>query len=244
MSILSLPEAAFTNEEQRSSFPIEVHASSAAVTVPKGIDTLDGFLRWVWSDEFPESCKATFVGNEAFIDMSPENYATHNSLKAEIYSVLGTLIRRTKIGRFVVDDMIFVNRDANISTEPDAAFVSFESIQTGRARFEANLHGTPMMELHGTPDLVVEIVSPSSVRKDTVRLPVAYYNAGIPEFWLIDVRDQTIRFDIHRRGDSAYEVVAAVDDWRESRVLGRRFRIERFKDQAGLWDYILHVDPT
>ncbi len=38
----------------------------------------------------------------------------------------------------------------------------------------------------GVPSLVVEILSPSSRRADTVTKRAAYARAGVPEYWLID----------------------------------------------------------
>lgn len=46
--------------------------------------------------------------------------------------------------------------------------------------------------LRGIPDLVVEIVSPSSGRRDRMLKLALYAKAGVPEFWLVDPRAQTI----------------------------------------------------
>ena len=54
------------------------------------------------------------------------------------------------------------------------------------------------MELEG-PDLVVEIVSDSSVTKDTQRLPLSYWQAGVTEYWLVDVGGERLSFQIYSR---------------------------------------------
>jgi Uma2 family endonuclease len=41
-------------------------------------------------------------------------------------------------------------------------------------------------------DLVVEIVSPDDVERDTVIKRVDYANAGIPEYWSVNPTEQTI----------------------------------------------------
>jgi Uma2 family endonuclease len=56
--------------------------------------------------------------------------------------------------------------------------------------------GGDYIEILGSPDLVVEIVSDSSVRKDTTLLRDAYWKAGVREYWLFDARGAEIRFDI------------------------------------------------
>jgi Uma2 family endonuclease len=45
----------------------------------------------------------------------------------------------------------------------------------------------------GAPDLVVEVLSKSTLRRDrTVKLS-AYRDAGVPEVWLVDPRDRTVQ---------------------------------------------------
>jgi Uma2 family endonuclease len=231
-------------EHTQSSRVAEITGTRDTVSIPASAWTLKGFLAWVWSDTFPSYCHATFAGGELFIDMSPENYGTHNAVKGELYAVIGTLVRKHKLGRSISRNMLYVDEQADISTEPDAAFLSWETLRSKKARFEANLHGTPMMELHGTPDWVAEIVSPSSIRKDTVRLRELYHRAGIAEYWLVDVRGKDISFQILRHTAKDYVAVEPVDGWLTSIVFGKRFRLERFRDPVGMWDYTLHVDPA
>lgn len=47
-------------------------------------------------------------------------------------------------------------------------------------------------EVVGAPDLVVEIISPSSRSTDRIRKAVAYADAGVPEYWLVDPTDRTV----------------------------------------------------
>ena len=199
---------------------------------------------WVHSELFPSGCQATYSNGEVFIDMSPENFETHNALQTVLSVGLAGFIRRENLGRFISDGMLLVNEDAELSTEPDAAFVSWETIRTQRAHFEANLQGTPMMELHGTPDCVIEIVSPSSVRKDTVQLRAAYHRAGVTEYWLMDALREPLDFQILWYTPTEYLPVEPVAGWLISPGFGRRLRLERFRDPVGMWDYTLHMVPV
>ena len=63
-------------------------------------------------------------------------------------------------------------------------------------------------------DLVVEVVSPDNPDRDLVEKRADYAEAGIPEYWIADPRDETIRVlslrgsgyvehDVYRRGDTA-----------------------------------------
>ncbi len=44
----------------------------------------------------------------------------------------------------------------------------------------------------GAPDLIIEIISPSSSRHDRVRKFNKYLESGVREYWLVDPRDKTV----------------------------------------------------
>ncbi|MCD8104179.1 MAG: Uma2 family endonuclease [Lachnospiraceae bacterium] len=55
--------------------------------------------------------------------------------------------------------------------------------------------------VYGAPDLVVEIVSPSSERKDHIIKLAKYINAGVREYWIVDLRqEKVIVYDIEHDG--------------------------------------------
>jgi Uma2 family endonuclease len=95
------------------------------------------------------------------------------------------------------------------------------------------------MEIVGSPDMVSEIVSDSSVTKDTRELLSAYHRARIREYWLIDARGDHIQFQILHWRKSAYALSVAEDDWQRSRVFGRSFRLTRKQDRSGMYKYKL-----
>jgi Uma2 family endonuclease len=46
--------------------------------------------------------------------------------------------------------------------------------------------------IFGAPDFVLEVISPSSVRKDAVIKMRKYKEAGVREFWLIDPKEKVL----------------------------------------------------
>src|SRR5262245_43408379 len=167
------------------------------VKVPASAHHLDGFRAWSHSPEFPEFGRVTYLNGEVILDMSGEELETHAKIKGEIYLALGNLNRETQLGVFYPDGTQLVNAAADLSCIPDSVFVTWDSLRSGRARLvPREREPGQFIELDGTPDLVVEIVSDSSVEKDTVRLRHAYHRAGIPEYWLIDARRAAINFQI------------------------------------------------
>jgi Uma2 family endonuclease len=149
------------------------------------------------------------------------------------------------LGEVYIDRARISNPGADLSVEPDVVVVFWETLDSGRLRYIPAASGEPdrYIEMEGAPDLVVEIVSNSSERKDLVRLPPLYAAAGIPELWLVDVRKKAIRFEIRSLGPDGYETVdPGVEGWRSSPRLGRRFRLARQEMRPGRWIYRLEQD--
>lgn len=94
------------------------------------------------------------------------------------------------------------------------------------------------VEIEGPPDLIVEVVSDSTIRKDTIRLPRAYFEAGVKEFWLADGRKEDLTFVIHSRSESGFSPVQSdAEGFQASTVLGQSFRLDRSRDRLGAWQY-------
>jgi Uma2 family endonuclease len=62
--------------------------------------------------------------------------------------------------------------------------------------------------VRGRPDLVVEVVSPSSQRYDRVTKLRWYAQLGIPEYWLVDAAARTLERLVLR--DGAYVIAASL----------------------------------
>jgi Uma2 family endonuclease len=212
------------------------------LTVPPSAFTLSGFRAWVKADDFPECVRVTFIDGEIYLDMSNEELETHVAVKGEITRVLSTLVRNSKLGKYYGDGVLVTNEAANVSSNPDALFLSWEAIESKRVKLisRAGEEGQ-YTEIEGTPDWVLEVVSASSVRKDTRRLREAYHRAGIPEYWLIDARGQEIVFQVLHRRKNGYAAAPNREGWQRSRVFGQSFRLVREHDRAGMWEYTLET---
>ena len=135
--------------------------------------------------------------------------------------------------------MLVTNVQAEISTEPDAMFCSYETLQAGLIRLPG---GEQSLELEGTPDMTLEVVSKTSVQKDTVVLREQYWQAGVKEYWLVDSRAEQPTLDILRHTPKGY--VAARNQsggWLKSAVFAKSFRLTQHIDQVGIVDYRLEV---
>ena len=150
------------------------------------------------------------------------------------------MIDESDKGVFLPDGAHLTNLTADISGNPDGVYVSHEAFQTGRVtRVEGKSGGC--VELEGTPDMVLEVISDSSVNKDTNVLHAAYALAGIREYWLADAREEILRFEIFRLTAKGYVASRKQDGWIKSPVFGRSFRLTESEDRSGNPKYTLEV---
>jgi len=106
--------------------------------------------------------------------------------------------------------------------EPDVFFLS-----------ESRLTSLDEQRFTGAPDLVVEVVSPGSVREDRVRKFTEYELAGVREYWLVDPRPHQRTVECYRR--DAAGLFAPVDVTEDGRLCSAVL----IYDGAPFW---LHVD--
>jgi Putative restriction endonuclease len=120
-------------------------------------------------------------------------------------------------------------------------FVSHAAFADGRVTQMAGKE-SGLVELEGTPDVVVEVVSDSSEKKDNQTLFEAYYEAGILEYWLVDARGEEIEFHIYyKRGSKRYTATKPQSVWVKSVAFSKSFRLIRGVDATGNPEFTLEV---
>ncbi|MAT70509.1 MAG: hypothetical protein CMJ58_13410 [Planctomycetaceae bacterium] len=216
------------------------YLTAPVIVIPQTRMTIDDFREWVYSEDFPERGRVTYVQGRVTVDMSPERVDLHTKIKGEISFVITGLVKAAGLGEFFPDGAWFTNRDAGVSHEPDAAFASWDTLKSGRLAPPADrANDDRYIELVGAPDWICEIVSDSSVDKDTRQLLDAYHRAGIREYWLIDARGEEINFQLLLHREGGYEPAVANDGWVYSPVFQREFKLSRRRNPLGRWQYDL-----
>jgi Uma2 family endonuclease len=207
------------------------------------IRNLAEFRQWALSDAFPERGRIDYIAGRIEVDMSPEDFFTHGTLKTRVAAEISDRVEELDLGHTLIAETRVSSVPGDVSAEPDVVVITHEAFDAGRVTLVPKASGEPdrFVEVEGGPDLVVEIVSDSSVKKDTKRLPRAYFAAGVRELWLIDARGKELVFQIHRRGASGFEAVD-IDDagYQRSEVLDAAYLLERSRHQRGHWIYRLH----
>lgn len=205
------------------------------VEIPGDVRSLADFRRWALSDDFPDRGRIDFIAGNVEVDMSPESIFSHGTLKGTVYARLLGLVERGDLGYLLTDRTRVSSVEGDLSVEPDVVFLSHKALDSGRVRLVPKSGPTEdYIEIEGPPDLIIEIVSDSSVGKDTRRLPAAYAKAGVREFWLADARRDPLVFQIHHlAGDRYVAAEPDADGFQPSGVFGRRFRLQAERDRRG-----------
>ena len=116
--------------------------------------------------------------------MVPAPNTKHQKVSAEIYAQLRQFINDRALGTLLYAPYDVVLSDTDV-VQPDLLFVSREREHTITAE-----------NAQGAPDLVVEILSPSTAEQDRGKKRALYGRHGVTEYWLVDPVAETIQ--IHR----------------------------------------------
>jgi Uma2 family endonuclease len=161
-------------------------------------------------------------------------------VKSEFNRVLGQLERKLGIGYFIPDGLRVLQPNTDLSAIPDGTFILYRSIRQGRVHLVPGAE-EGYVRVEGGPDMVLEVVSTSSARKDKVLQRQLYWGAGVREYWIADARRRPLTFEILRHTSKGYVPVPGVRGWFASAVFGKSFRLTQRPDPLGNSDYRLGV---
>jgi Uma2 family endonuclease len=122
----------------------------------------------------------------------------HERIVAALITFLSTWAWARKAGQ-VVGSGYKVRSDDRRGVMPDVQFYRRGNSPAGQ---QAGLE-------RGRPDLAIEVISPSSRSKDSVRKLHDYAALGVPEYWLIDPEASTLERLVLREG--TYSIVEALE---------------------------------
>src|SRR5438067_1912753 len=134
-----------------------------ALTIPAGgAESLAGFRAWYASEDFPEEGFICYLGGELFIDFGPERISSHVAVKGEMANTLDALSEELNLGQYFASGCRVVSEEADFSCEPDGCYLTWAAFQEGRVGLTETADGTDFTEVVGAPEIMLEIVGPSS----------------------------------------------------------------------------------
>jgi Uma2 family endonuclease len=183
----------------------------------------DSRLKLTYDDYllFPDDGKRhELIDGEHYLTLSPN--VEHQAISGRLHLSIASWLQEHPLGRlfFAPLDVILSRFDV---VEPDLLYVSNERAPDVLGQY-----------VTGAPDLVIEIGSPSTRRRDETIKRRLYERSGVVEYWIVDPDIEVIR--INRRSGEGFaraeELSAQEDDVLTTALLpGLEIRVaEVFRD--------------
>lgn len=120
------------------------------------------------------------IDGEHYVTPSPN--LKHQRVSGNLHLLIGAWLEDHPIGKifYAPLDVVFSHFDV---VEPDLLYLSNERLATV---------GTPQ-HLRGAPELVIEIGSPSTRRRDETIKRRLYERSGVTEYWVVDPELDIVR---------------------------------------------------
>ncbi len=122
------------------------------------------------------------------LEVSPAPNPRHQRVSAKFFAILHNHVEERRLGQVYYAPIdVLLARDSIV--QPDLVFVAAarELIITERA-------------IEGPPDLVVEILSPWSDRRDRVTKARLFARYGVRQYWIVDPEARTLEMYEPKRG--------------------------------------------
>jgi Uma2 family endonuclease len=140
--------------------------------------------------EFPETDHFIYelINGELMRKQAPQ--PLHQQISRRISAAFEVFLAEQPIGDFFYAPIDVFFDDFN-NTQPDLLFIKNDR------SFIIDLHNGIM----GAPDLIVEIISPSSIKIDRFDKKEMYKVFAVKEYWLIDPKNQTAEIYVFEGDD-------------------------------------------
>lgn len=130
------------------------------------------------------------IGGDLYVTPAPT--PLHQRIVTALVSILRAHVRAHGLGEVLVSPIDVVLSQTDV-VQPDIVFI---------ARANEQIIGEAAIQ--GAPDLVVEVLSPSTVKMDRGRKMEVYARSGIPEYWIVDPDALTV--EIYRLEQGTYRL--------------------------------------
>ena len=107
--------------------------------------------------------------------MAPTPFGYHQNLISNLVLSIGNHAKLHKLGKIFTFPLDVIFEDGFNVVQPDLIYIKKENMSI----FDSKGY------IHGVPDLLIEIVSASSVSRDTVEKYKIYEKYGVSEYWIV-----------------------------------------------------------
>jgi Uma2 family endonuclease len=147
-----------------------------------------------WGDEV----RYELIDGEAYAMTAP--LEIHQFILGELHGLLWNFLKGKSCQVFVAPYDVRLNPDTDDDTvvQPDLVVICDKTKRDGKACL-------------GAPDLVIEIVSPSTAQMDRFVKYHKYLQAGVKEYWIVDPESRTVSVFVLKNGDYVHSVYSDAD---------------------------------
>ncbi len=136
------------------------------------------------------------IAGELYVTAAPS--PLHQRVVLGLAAALLSAAREHNLGEVLVSPVDVVLSQTDV-VQPDIVFIAAVSSQIiGDAA------------IHGAPDLVVEVLSPSTLKLDRQRKLDLYARAGVLEYWIVDPDSRAV--EIYRLTQGAYRLERRISE--------------------------------
>jgi Uma2 family endonuclease len=153
--------------------------------------------RWTYEEYYKLEDDQRYEIIDGQLLMAPAPDTWHQDWLGDLYSLLRSFVKTNKLGRLFFAPVDVVLDEEN-TVQPDLVFVSAPNASIIQTR-----------AIFGTPDLLVEVVSPSSGRRDRSQKMKLYARFGVKEYWIGDAGKRSLEIFTLREG--RYELHGAAE---------------------------------
>ncbi|OGO39831.1 MAG: hypothetical protein A2Z04_00595 [Chloroflexi bacterium RBG_16_57_9] len=152
---------------------------------PQGEWTYDDYLR------LPDDGRRyEIIEGVLYVTNAPD--LDHQSAVGELFAELRSYVRKNNLGIVIPAPLEVHLPGIAKPVQPDVLFVTTERRPPAGAKF-----------FEGAPDLIVEVLSQSTLRLDRRTKFDAYERAGVREYWIVDTRSHFVEVYVLSRGEYA-----------------------------------------
>ena len=126
----------------------------------------------------PEDVRCEIIDGELIMAASPNRI--HQRIALDLGSIMNQFVNANGLGALFIAPFDVYLSETNIA-QPDLLFVS-----------AARSHILTDANVRGAPDLVVEVASPSTARRDRTIKADLYARFGVAEYWICNPTAETV----------------------------------------------------
>jgi Uma2 family endonuclease len=139
---------------------------------------------------FPDDGKRhELIDGEHYVTPAPR--PKHQIIVGNLHLVIGTWLETNRVGRLYLSPLDVVISQFDV-VEPDLLFISAARVPEIMT----------VENVRGTPDLVIEVGSKSTRRRDETIKKQLYERSGAQEYWIVDPEIHVVR--VYRREDARF----------------------------------------